>query len=64
MSVPQSSTAPLARFVANRDATSDPLMTQVAHVLLSLRHGKIEILVQNGKIILVEKHERERLFHE
>lgn len=36
-------------------------MLRIAEALRVLRFGRIEIMVQDGQIVLVEKHERERI---
>ncbi len=40
------------------------MIERVAEALQSLRHGRVEILVQDGRIVLVEKHERARIYRD
>lgn len=56
-------TKPAARPVTNLKSPpdQDSMMTRIAEALRALRFGRIEIMVQDGQIVLVEKHERERI---
>ena len=63
MADPQSPRSPQPGRQPLRSAERPPL-NQVIEALRSLRYGRVEILVQDGHIVLVEKHERERVFHD
>jgi hypothetical protein len=39
----------------------ESMMSRIAEALRALRFGRIEIMVQDGQIVLVEKHERQRI---